>query len=179
LLSGRRPCRRKIFRHAVDERELLLSSDRERRRPAMLEAIKTLIQSRDVCVLSTVSGGEPHCSLMSYVTDITCREFYMITLTGTKKYRNLEGNSAVSLLIDTREEDVDHRRKDIRALTVSGVFQKMEDPSEQERVLRQLLERHPHLKQFAESGEAMVFAVRAKTFQLLDGVSRSIFEEAD
>ena len=145
----------------------------------MLEAIKALIKSKDVCVLSTVSGGEPHCSLMSYVTDVTCREFYMITLTGTKKYRNLEGNSAVSLLIDTREEDVDHRRKDIRALTVSGVFHKIEDPSEQERVLRQLLEKHPHLKEFAESGEAKVFAVQAKAFQLLDGVSRSHFEEVD
>jgi hypothetical protein len=42
-----------------------------------------------------------------------------------------------------------------------------------------LLEKHPHLKEFAESGEAKVFAVRAKTFQLLDGVSRSIFEEVD
>jgi nitroimidazol reductase NimA-like FMN-containing flavoprotein (pyridoxamine 5'-phosphate oxidase superfamily) len=145
----------------------------------MLEAIKNLIKSRDVCVLSTVSGGEPHCSLMSYVTDDTCGEFYMITLTGTKKYRNLESNSAVSLLIDTREEDVDRRRKDIRALTVSGVFQKLADPSEEERILRQLLERHPHLKEFAESGKAKVFAVRAKTFQLLDGVSRSHFEEAE
>jgi nitroimidazol reductase NimA-like FMN-containing flavoprotein (pyridoxamine 5'-phosphate oxidase superfamily) len=145
----------------------------------MLEAIKTLIKSRDVCVLSTVSGGEPHCSLMSYVTDDTCREFYMITLAGTKKYRNLEGNSAVSLLIDTREEDVDHRRKDIRALTVSGVFQKLEDPVKEERILRQLLASHPHLREFAESGGAKVFAVRAKTFQLLDGVSRSHFEEID
>jgi nitroimidazol reductase NimA-like FMN-containing flavoprotein (pyridoxamine 5'-phosphate oxidase superfamily) len=151
----------------------------ERRYRAMLEAIKALIQSRDVCVLSTVSGGKPHCSLMSYVTDITCIKFYMLTLTGTKKYRNLRGNSAVSLLIDTREEDIDHRRKDIRALTVSGVCQHIDDPSEQERILRQLLERHPHLKEFAESGEAKVFAVRAKTFQLLDGVSRSIFEEVD
>jgi nitroimidazol reductase NimA-like FMN-containing flavoprotein (pyridoxamine 5'-phosphate oxidase superfamily) len=151
----------------------------ERRYRAMLEAIKALIQSRDVCVLSTVSGGKPHCSLMSYVTDITCRKFYMLTLTGTKKYRNLRGNSAVSLLIDTREEDIDHRRKDIRALTVSGVFQHIDDPSEQETILQQLLEKHPHLKEFAESGEVKVFAVRAKTFQLLDGVSRSIFEEVD
>jgi nitroimidazol reductase NimA-like FMN-containing flavoprotein (pyridoxamine 5'-phosphate oxidase superfamily) len=145
----------------------------------MLEAIKNLIKSGDVCVLSTVSGGAPHCSLMSYVTDDACREFYMITLTGTKKYRNLEGNSAVSLLIDTREEDTDRRRKDIRALTVSGVFQKLEDPAEEGRILRQLLKRHPHLKEFAESGDAKVFAVRAKTFQLLDGVSRSHFEEVD
>jgi len=103
----------------------------------------------------------------------------MITLTGTKKYRNLESNSAVSLLIDTREEDVDHRRKDIRALTVSGLFQKLKDPSEEERIFRQLLKRHPHLKEFAESGNATVFAVRAKAFQLLDGVSRSHFEEVD
>jgi nitroimidazol reductase NimA-like FMN-containing flavoprotein (pyridoxamine 5'-phosphate oxidase superfamily) len=145
----------------------------------MLEAIKTLIKSKDVCVLSTVSGGEPHCSLMSYITDDTCREFYMITLTGTKKYRNLEANSAVSILIDTREEDVDHRRNDIQALTVSGVFQKLANPTEEERILRQLLERHPHLKEFAESGKAKVFAVRAKTFQLLDGVSRSHFESVD
>lgn len=145
----------------------------------MLEAIKTLIQSKDVCVLSTVSGGEPHCSLMSYVTDEACREFYMITLSGTRKYRNLEGNHAVSLLIDTREEDVDHRRRDIRALTVSGLFRKLEEPSEEAKVRRQLLERHPHLRELAESGKAKVFAVRVKSFQLLNGVSRSHFEEVD
>ena len=103
----------------------------------------------------------------------------MITLTETKKYRNLEGNSAVSLLIDTREEDVDRRRKDIRALTVSGVFQKLENAEEEEKILRLLLKRHPHLKEFAESGDAKVFIVRAKSFQLLDGVSRSLFEEVD
>jgi nitroimidazol reductase NimA-like FMN-containing flavoprotein (pyridoxamine 5'-phosphate oxidase superfamily) len=116
---------------------------------------------------------------MSYVTDETCREFYMITLAGTKKYRNLEGNSAVSLLIDNREENVDRSRRDIQALTVGGLFHKLEDPSEEERVLGHLLKSHPHLKEFAESGHARVFAVRAKTFQLLDGVTRSHFEEAD
>lgn len=103
----------------------------------------------------------------------------MITLTGTKKYRNLEGNSAVSLLIDTREEDTDHRRNGIRALTVSGVFQKLEDPSKEKRILEQLIETHPHLKGFAESGKAKIFAIRAKAFQLLDGVTRSHFEEVD
>lgn len=143
----------------------------------MLEAIKTLIQNKDVCVLATVSGGEPHCSLMSYVTDEACREFYMITLPGTKKYRNLEGNRAVSLLIDTREEDADHRRKDIRALTVNGVFQELKDPAAEAQILQRLLARHPHLAELAGTGKAKVFAVCARSFQLLDGVSRSHFEE--
>ena len=145
----------------------------------MLEAIKNLIRSKDVCVLSTVSGGEPHCSLMSYVTDESCEKFFMLTRKETKKYRNLEGNRAVSLLIDTREEDIDQSRKNIRVLTVSGVYEKLEDPSQQEKILRQLLERHPHLKDVIESAEAAVFSVRAKSFQFLDGVSRSYFEEID
>jgi nitroimidazol reductase NimA-like FMN-containing flavoprotein (pyridoxamine 5'-phosphate oxidase superfamily) len=151
----------------------------KRKDPVMLEAIKTLIKSKDVCVLSTVSDGAPHCSLMSYITNDKCTKFYMITPTGTKKYRNLEGNSAVSLLIDNREEDIDRRRKDIRALTVSGVYQKLEDPSEEKKILKQLMETHPHLKEFAESGKAKIFAVRAKAFQLLDGITRSHFEEVD
>ncbi len=145
----------------------------------MLETIRSLIKSKDVCVLSTVSGGEPHCSLMSYVTDDDCREFYMLTLPATKKYRNLEGNSAVSLLIDTREEDVDHRRKDIRALTVSGVFRKIDDDATAEAIIRKLLQKHPHLEDFTKSSAIKVFAVRAKSFQLLEGVSRAHFEEVD
>jgi nitroimidazol reductase NimA-like FMN-containing flavoprotein (pyridoxamine 5'-phosphate oxidase superfamily) len=143
----------------------------------MLETIKTLIKSKDICVLSTVSDGEPHCSLMSYVTDDECREFYMITLPATKKYRNLEGNSAASLLIDTREDDRDRKRQDIRALTVRGVFRSIGEKGKEAVVLQKLLQRHPHLKEFAESGEAKVFAVRARSFQLLEGVSRSYFIE--
>ncbi len=143
----------------------------------MREEIEEIIKRNDLCVLSTVADGEPHCSLMSYVTDDDCREFYMITLPATKKYRNLEGNSAVSLLIDTREDDPNRNRRDIRALTVSGVFRSIDDRKEEAAVLQKLLQRHPHLKEFAENGEAKVFAVRVKSFQLLEGVSRSSFVE--
>ena len=143
----------------------------------MREEIEEIIKRSDLCVLSTVADGKPHCSLMSYVTDDDCREFYMITLPATKKYRNLAGNSAVSLLIDTREDDPNRKRQDIRALTVSGVFRSIDDKKEEVAILRKLLQRHPHLKEFAENGEAKVFAVRAKSFQLLEGVSRSYFIE--
>lgn len=143
----------------------------------MLDAIKTLISSKDVCVLCTVSGGEPHCSLMSYVTDESCENFFMLTRKETKKYRNLERNRAVSLLIDTREEDIDQNRRDIRALTVSGVYEKLKDPLQRNKITKQLLDSHPHLKDIIESADVAVFAVRAKSFQFLDGVSRSHIEE--
>jgi nitroimidazol reductase NimA-like FMN-containing flavoprotein (pyridoxamine 5'-phosphate oxidase superfamily) len=141
----------------------------------MLEEIQRVVKRNDLCVLSTVADGEPHSSLMSYVTDDGCREFYMIALSSTRKYRNLEENNAASLLIDTREEDADRKRRDILALTVRGVFRCIDDRGEEAAILHKLLERHPHLKEFAENGEAKVFAVRATSFQLLEGVSRSRF----
>jgi nitroimidazol reductase NimA-like FMN-containing flavoprotein (pyridoxamine 5'-phosphate oxidase superfamily) len=142
----------------------------------MLEEMKTLIREKDVCVLATVADGEPHCSLMSYVTDDDCREFFMITHRNTKKFRNLLQNGSVSLMIDTREEDVGQERAKVRALTVSGTFQTIENREKESLFRDKLLARHPHLKEFANSNEAQIFCVRAKTFQLLLGLSDSFFE---
>jgi len=142
----------------------------------MLEEMKALIRSKDVCVLATVAGGEPHCSLMSYVTDDDCREFFMITNRDTKKFRNLLQNGAVSLLIDTREEDVGQKREQVCALTVAGIFRTIENSGEESFYRAKLLARHPHLREFANSDAAQIFCVRAKSFQLLRGVSDSYFE---
>lgn len=143
----------------------------------MWEEIQTVINGNDLCVLSTVSEGKPHCSLMSYVTDDDCREFYMLTLQTTQKYRNLKDNSSVSLLIDTREADAQRKRQHIQALTVHGLFRGIDEKEREAAILQKLLQRHPHLREVAESGLAKVFAVRAESFQLLDGVSRARFVE--
>lgn len=140
----------------------------------MHEAIRRLIQNQKVCVLATVADGAPHCSLMSYVADETCRELYMLTLAGTRKYRNLAGNDAVSLLIDDREEGLG-RGGGILALTVSGRFREIADPAATA-VRARLLARHPALAELIAGGETRVFAVRATAFQLLDGVSRAYVE---
>jgi nitroimidazol reductase NimA-like FMN-containing flavoprotein (pyridoxamine 5'-phosphate oxidase superfamily) len=59
------------------------------------EDIRELMKAGRACVLATVSGKEPHCSLMSYATDDDCREIYMATRRDTKKYRNLAANPSV------------------------------------------------------------------------------------
>ncbi|MBN1545955.1 MAG: pyridoxamine 5'-phosphate oxidase family protein [Syntrophaceae bacterium] len=143
----------------------------------MLDEMKALIRSKDVCVLATVSGGEPHCSLMSYVIDDDCQEFFMMTHRNTKKFHNLLQNEFVSLLIDTREEDVGEKRADVRALTINGIFRKIENPEKEALYREKLLARHPHLKGFAASGDTLVFCVRALTLQLLKGVSQAYFEK--
>jgi nitroimidazol reductase NimA-like FMN-containing flavoprotein (pyridoxamine 5'-phosphate oxidase superfamily) len=145
----------------------------------MIDKIKELIQHKDTCVLATVSGAEPHCSLMSYITDEDCRKIYMISLRGSKKYANMMNNASVSLLIDTRDDDIGRKRENIKALTVKGTFQTIGDEAKTHEIFEKLLERHPNLKDFVGSTELEVFQVNTKSVQLLEGVSNAYFEELD
>src|SRR5512139_2991035 len=141
----------------------------------MLEKMKELIRSQDICVLATACDNKPHCSLMAYVTDDHCREIYMVTHRNTAKFRNATKNPCVSLLIDTRLEE-GGRRQRAQALTVTGLFERIEIPERREAIRARLLERHAHLRDFAAHPEAEVFAVKILALQLLDGITDSYYE---
>lgn len=144
----------------------------------MLRKMKNLLKEKDICVLATVSGNQPHCSLMAYVADEDGRQIYMATLRDTKKFKNLIQNPAVSLLIDTREDDAGSQRSQAKALTVNGVFQRVER-EKQTPMQARILERHPHLRDLFTKGEAEIFCVRIESFQLLEGATDSHFERVD
>jgi len=145
----------------------------------MLEVMKNMMRAEDTCVLATVSGNEPHCSLMSYTVDEDCREIYMMTFRNTRKYENLLSNPAVSLLVDTRQEDDPADRLRTKALTVSGHFERIEKEATRLAVKKRLLERHPHLLAFAENPDTEVFIVKVKSLQLLDGITDASFVSLD
>jgi nitroimidazol reductase NimA-like FMN-containing flavoprotein (pyridoxamine 5'-phosphate oxidase superfamily) len=142
----------------------------------MLERIKALVKEKDICVLATVAGDKPHCSLMAYVTDDDCREIYMVTHKESRKYENLMKNRSVSLLIDTREEHPGSRRPQAKALTVSGTFNKIDDKQKKIQVRSKLLDRHPHVKEFLDHPDAEILCIRVESFLLLDGLTDAHFE---
>ena len=110
--------------------------------------MKDIVKGNDLCVLATVSEGKPHCSLMSYISDEEGHEIYLISHKQTKKYANLMENPTVSLLIDTREEEKGQRRIYIKALTVSGEFQTINDPEKKDLIRAKFLKRHSPFNRF-------------------------------
>ena len=144
----------------------------------MLKEMKALAKQKDMCVLATVSSGNPHCSLMAYATDDDCREIYMVTQKGTKKYKNLIKNPSVSLLIDTREERTGSRLPQAKALTIAGLFQKIDDEDKKRLARAILLERHPSLAGFIDQADAELFCIRTTSFLLLNGLTEAHFEAA-
>jgi len=142
----------------------------------MLEEMKALAKQKDICVLATVSDGNPHCSLMAYATDDDCREIYMVTQKGTKKYKNLIKNPSVSLLIDTREEQVDSHPLQAKALTIAGLFQEIDDEYKKRFARERLLERHPYLAEFIDQTDAELICIKATSFLVLNGLKEAHFE---
>lgn len=144
----------------------------------MIDKMKALVREKDTCVLATAAGGKPHCSLMSYIADSECREIFMVTHPQTRKYRNLQENPCVSLLIDTREEDRTLAVGQKKALTIGGVFQKV-DPARKKMIRAQFLARHPQLKELVDDPETVLISVRVQSFQLLEGVRDAYFAEPE
>ena len=139
----------------------------------MLAEMKALAREKNTCVLATVGGQSPHCSLMAYVTDENCTEMYMVTHKNTNKYKNLIENPSVSLLIDTRE--ISPRTK-AKALTVAGVCTVIEKEEKRKKVHTRLLEVHPQLAEFINHAEAEILCVRIQSFLLLDGLQEAHYQ---
>jgi nitroimidazol reductase NimA-like FMN-containing flavoprotein (pyridoxamine 5'-phosphate oxidase superfamily) len=138
--------------------------------------MKALVKEKSHCVLATVSDNKPHCSLMAYASDETGLEIYMATKRETKKYRNVLVNPNVSLLIDTRDEDLKASRSRAKALTITGQFETIPDMSKRQRVQTILLKNHPLLQGFLEDLHVEIFAVKAESFLLLVGLTEAYFE---
>jgi len=142
----------------------------------MIEEIKRLIKAKDICVLATVLEGVPHCSLMNYVADEDCSEIYMATQKNTKKYKSLTQNNTVSILVDTREENAGADRPEAKAITIAGVFQKIEDEKKKAIVTSRLLEKHPYMNVIINSKDPEIFCVKITSFLYLDGLKKAHFE---
>jgi nitroimidazol reductase NimA-like FMN-containing flavoprotein (pyridoxamine 5'-phosphate oxidase superfamily) len=147
----------------------------------MIEKMKSLIRDGGSCVLATAQDNQPHCSLMSYITNEDCSRIYMMSLRETMKYRNLLANGAVSMLIDTRDQTAGQSggQAKILALTIHGLFEEIADRAERDEIFRRLLARHPRLSPLARRPDADVFAIRIKSLELLDGVIEAKFALMD
>ncbi len=143
----------------------------------MIDRMKALVKASDICVMATVFDARPHCSLMAYATDDACREIYMVSHSETTKFKNITENPSVSLLIDTREKHTGPRRPEAQAVTMDGIYEKIEDRSEENLVRSRLLERHPHLKSFMADPGSQILRIKIRSFLLLDGISDAYFEE--
>lgn len=118
------------------------------------KTFKDVIKTQYFAVLNTLENGIPYSNLVSFAITDDFKSLIFFTPRATRKFRNIQGNRNVSLLIDNRTNTLSDVSRAI-AITVLGAAQ---DSQENRSDLRDIfLARHPHLQQFADApGNALI-----------------------
>ena len=148
----------------------------------MLTVIQALVKSQGHLVLATCAGGEPHTSLMSYAAapgaPVGCAEFWLATLTSTRKYQNLLANPVASLLIDDRTGESVPASPGL-ALTVDARLEPFESAQAEQKALLALQARHPGLAGFLGQPVTVMLRFVGVRYQLLSGLLETFFWEPE
>lgn len=138
----------------------------------MLEKMIALLKANDMGVLATCGDQKPHCSLMAYITEEDGLIIYMATRQDTTKFRNIQKNPCVSLLVDSRLQNAPDRSR-IQALTVEGLYTPLRETTKEQDVRRLLRRRHPQISGLLDHPLSAVVPVKVLSFLLLDGPEKA------
>lgn len=133
------------------------------------EEIVQFVLDNDLCVLATSLDDMPLASLMAYLAEEDLRYLYMATPRQTHKWRNINRNPNLAVLIDDRETALSVDRGSTRAVTIGGVHVPVDEQEDKADILRRLAARHDHLRDFLALPEMEVIRLEPRWFQLLHG----------
>lgn len=132
----------------------------------IFDQIRSLLQAQSCGVLATHGSEYPYATLVGYATSDDCKELIFATTRDTRKYKNIKKTSNVSLLIDSRLNQVNDFR-DAKALTVLGRAQELDGTLKND-YLTLYLNKHPYLKEFATSPNCSLIKVTVAKYILVD-----------
>jgi len=132
----------------------------------LLDQIRSLLHTQNCGVLATHGSEYPYATLVGFATTEDCRELIFATIRDTRKYANIKKTPNVSLLIDSRVNQV-HDFQDAKALTVLGSAEEL-DSTLKNNYLALYLSKHPYLKEFVTAPNCSLIKVSVAKYILVD-----------
>ena len=133
--------------------------------PQVLDKIKALFETETLAVLATQKDHQPYASLLAFAADEALEHLFFLTPAATRKYANLMASPRVALLINNSRNQASDIHNAV-AVTATGSATEISG-SEREQHQARYLERHPHLKAFAEDPATAMFRVTVDTYFLV------------
>ena len=118
------------------------------------ELLKEVLNTQYFAVLNTLGERSPYSNLVSFAVTENLRALVFVTSRNTRKYRNIQENKNISLLIDNRTNQPSDVSQAIAVTVIGNAREEKENRSSLQAVF---LTRHPHLQQFVDnSNNAMI-----------------------
>lgn len=132
----------------------------------ILEKIGKLFSVTPLAVLATDHGGAPYTSLVAFIASENLREILFATSRDTRKYRYLQENKRVALLVDNRSNAAADFR-DAIAVTILGCATELAG-AERDNSLSLYVEQIPQLAEFVHSPSTALFRVAVSSYSLVE-----------
>jgi nitroimidazol reductase NimA-like FMN-containing flavoprotein (pyridoxamine 5'-phosphate oxidase superfamily) len=124
-----------------------------------------LFEAQSLAVLSTCRQGRAYGTLIGFAATADFGRIVFATLRHTRKYANIRDNEHVSILIDSRTNQVDDFRD---AVAVTAIGTAREVTGQERKALAELyLKRHFYLKDFIGDPNCAVIAVEVHRYILV------------
>ena len=112
------------------------------------QLLKEVIGTQYFAVLNTLGEALPYSNLVAFAINDDLRTLVFITDRNTRKFRNIQENNNISLLIDNRTNQPSDISQAI-AITVIGTA--YEERDKKNSLKDVFLSRHPQLRQFVDN----------------------------
>jgi uncharacterized protein YhbP (UPF0306 family) len=132
---------------------------------SLLGALRELLESQRLAVLSTRNGEQPYSNLICFVASDDLRHILFATTRATRKYANLMHEARVALLVDNRSKDPADTFRAL-AVTALGVARELKG-TEAEQAREAYVARHPHLEEFVSSPSTALLRLDVEKYILV------------
>jgi len=131
------------------------------RMPRDDKLLREVVGTQCFAVLNTVGQGLPHSNLVSFAATDDLRSLVFVTGRNTRKYRNMQDNAQISLLIDNRSNKPSDTS---RAVAITAVGTAHEATDDKSRFQAIFLARHPQLRRFVEAPDSAIMLVTVREY---------------
>jgi uncharacterized pyridoxamine 5'-phosphate oxidase family protein len=123
--------------------------------------LREIVSTQYFAVLNTIGQGLPHSNLVSFAATEDLKSLIFVTGRNTRKYRNMQDNHNVSLLIDNRTNRPSDTSQAIAIAAIGIAREEMDNRS----LLRDIfLARHPQLRHFVEAPDSAIMLVTIRKY---------------
>jgi nitroimidazol reductase NimA-like FMN-containing flavoprotein (pyridoxamine 5'-phosphate oxidase superfamily) len=125
------------------------------------QLLREVVGTQYFAVLNTLGQGLPYSNLVSFATIEDLRSLVFATRRNTRKYRNMQENHNISLLIDNRANQPSDTSHAVAVTVVGTAREEIDDRSTFQAML---LARHPQLWDFVEAPDSAIMVVTVQEY---------------
>jgi uncharacterized pyridoxamine 5'-phosphate oxidase family protein len=125
------------------------------------ESLEEVLRTQYFAVLNTLGEGLPYSNLVSFAVTEDLRSLVFITNRNTRKYKNIQENGNISLLIDNRTNQPSDVSQAIAITAIGTACEEMENKSSLQNIF---LARHPQLRQFVDAPNNAIMLVTIREY---------------